>query len=72
MDISKAFDSVKHSTLIKKLGALGVAGSSLDWFQSYPLDRTQYVEMTHLSNKMQLGYNSLGRNVNTVITLFIL
>lgn len=49
MDISKAFDSVKHSKLIEKLKALGVENSALNWFQSYLSDRSQYVEINYLS-----------------------
>lgn len=54
MDLSKAFDSVKHSKLIEKLKILGVGQNALNWFESYLVDRSQYVEISHLtkSNKI--------------------
>lgn len=50
MDLSKAFDSVCHSTLIGTLEHLGIAGVSLRWFESYLRDRKQYVELPHHCN----------------------
>ena len=35
LDLRKAFDTVHHLLLIKKLKSLGVAGKSLEWFRSY-------------------------------------
>lgn len=41
LDITKAFDHVPHSALIRKLKAAAVAGPLLDWFQSYLTGRLQ-------------------------------
>ena len=54
MDLSKAFDSVKHSTLIKKLEFLGISNNSLAWFQSYLNNRYQRVEITFTSQKFRV------------------
>ena len=43
VDLSKAFDRVKHELLIEELFSLGFHGKVLQWFQSYLSDRRQMV-----------------------------
>ena len=40
-DISKAFDTVKHDLLIRKLEILGIKGIVKAWFIDYLNNRTQ-------------------------------
>ena len=41
IDLSKAFDSICHRTLLLKLQGLGVSSKALKWFESYLTDRMQ-------------------------------
>jgi hypothetical protein len=45
LDLSKAFDSVDHSILLKKLSNIGVSGEALNWFESFIADRKQFVRI---------------------------
>ena len=45
LDFAKAFDTVNHEILIKKLEYYGVSGKTLGLFQSYLSNRTQVVEV---------------------------
>lgn len=51
LDFSKAFDTVDHFILLKKLSHYGIRGSPLSWFQSYLQDRTQCVRYNDTVSK---------------------
>ena len=43
IDLKKAFDTVDHAILIKKLKHYGIKGNNLRWFESYLENRKQYI-----------------------------
>lgn len=52
IDLQKAFDTVDHKILLRKLELLGINGRAHDWFRSYLTNRFQYVKIG-LSNSMR-------------------
>ena len=43
IDLSKAFDTVNHKILLKKLSHYGIKNKSLDWFTCYLSNRKQFI-----------------------------
>jgi Reverse transcriptase (RNA-dependent DNA polymerase) len=45
LDLKKAFDTVQHDILLRKLQRFGVTGTALAWFTSYLSNRSQCVDI---------------------------
>ena len=52
VDLSRAFDTVDHDILIKKLQLYGVQGNHINLFKSYLTNRKQYIESKDFKTKM--------------------
>ena len=72
IDLRKAFDTVNHNILIKKLEHYRVRGILLEWFKSYLNERKQFVFMNGESS--DLKYISCGVPQGSVLgpLLFLL
>ena len=51
IDLSKAFDTINHNLLLKKLYAYGICGSELSWFTDYLAERKMRVVVDRVSSE---------------------
>ena len=57
IDLSKAFDSICHSTLLRKLRSLGTSSQALKWFEGYLTDHKQSTRLgTSLSDELTITH----------------
>ena len=57
MDFQKAFSTVNHNILLKKLHHYGIRGITNDWFKSYLNNRTQETKVNDsISEKIEVTY----------------
>ena len=53
IDLSKAFDTLSHDILLRKLRKYGIRGTPLKWFESYLKDRSMRVKIPSSSGTME-------------------
>ena len=54
IDLQKAFDTVDHQILLKKLEYYGIKGKANDWFNSYLTNRQQFVSINGYKSTNQI------------------
>ena len=64
IDLSKAFDSIFHSTLLLKLRSIGISSQALKWFESYLTERKQSTRLgTSLSDELTITHGMLQGSI---------
>ena len=53
LDLSRAFDTINHKILLKKLQNMGIRGVANLWFQSYLTNRQQFMEILSCSSSLE-------------------
>ena len=53
LDFAKAFDTVNHDILFKKLNHYGIRGTVFQWFQSYLSSRKQTVRISETNSDLK-------------------
>ncbi len=53
IDLSKAFDTISHDIVLHKLEHVGLMGIPLNWFNSYLLNRRQYVHVNDVYSQLR-------------------
>ena len=53
LDLSKAFDTIKHDILLDKMAHYGIRGLVLEWFKNYLSNRKQFVDYNSHTSELK-------------------
>ena len=60
VDLKKAFDTVSHNILLKKLDYFGIRGIANEWFYSYLKKGKQFVSIQNVLSQRDFNRSSTG------------
>ena len=72
LDFKKAFDSVEHAVLLKKLYFYGIRGTSYEWLKSYLDNRKQFVNINKVNSNTKFLSHSVPQGSNLGPLLFLI
>ena len=72
LDMSKAFDSIRHDLMLRKLRKSGVFESACAWFESYLSQRQQVVKFQNtVSDPLPLTVGVPQGSIMVLFTLYV-
>ena len=72
LDFSKAFDSINHEILLRKLNYYGLSNNELEWFRSYLSNRKHYTQIRKTSSDYSIINQGVPQGSILGPTLFLI